>query len=153
MAALERVSDHVKEPKAGRTAVVTTNNNDAYRAAIDLHNIGIKVAAVVDSRANPDAPLAAELEKLAIKLYTGKAVGAAKGTFDLQACLDEGLAAGSDAAAQAGFGGGDVGEGDHSYAIEPQWINPTPYNKPYKQFVDQQNDVKASDVALAAQET
>ncbi len=282
MAALERVSDHIKEPKSGhvrqrlwhfypqqvvlaagagerpqvfgnndtpgvmlasaartfanqfgvkvgRTALVATNNNDAYRTAIDLHTIGIKVAAVVDSRAHPDVPLAAELEKLAIKVYTGKAVGAArggnqvkaallvstqghtedpiqidcdiiassggwnpnvhlfsqsrgktvydaaiaafvpgdsvaaersvgaaKGTFELQTCLDEGLSAGIDAAEKAGFSGGDAakatGEGDHAYAIEPQWINPTPYNKSYKQFVDQQNDVKASDVALAAQE-
>ncbi len=282
MAALERVSDHVKEPKpghvrqrvwhfypqqvviaagaaerpqvfgnndtpgvmlasaarifanqygvkAGSTAVVTTNNNDAYRSAIDLHNAGVKVAAVVDSRAKPEAPMAAELEKLSIKLYSGKAVGAAKGgkqvsaamlvstqgqtedpiqincdliassggwnpnvhlfsqsrgktkydetlaafvpgdsvaaersagaakgTFDLQSCLDEGLAAGKDAANQAGFSGGEVnaanGEGDYEYAIEAQWLNPTPYNKPYKQFIDQQNDIKASDVAQATQE-
>ena len=197
--------------------------------AIDLHNAGVKVAAVVDSRSNPNAPLAGELEKLSIKLYTGKTIGAAeggkqvkralivptngqaeepikidcdiiassggwnpnvhlfsqsrgktvyddtiaafvpgesvaaersagsaKGTFELQACLDEGAAAGADAAKQAGFDGGSVasanGEGDHPYAIEAMWLAPTPYNKDYKQFIDQQNDVKASDVKLAAQE-
>ena len=83
-------------------------------------------------------------------------VGAANGSFGLQECLDQGLAAGAEAAKLAGFKGknkkppkaGDDGD----YSIEALWISPTPYNKSYKQFVDQQNDVKVSDVNLAAQE-
>jgi len=215
--------------KPGNRAIVATNNNDAYRTAIDLHNGGVKVTAVVDSRMNPDAPLATDLRALSIELITGKAVGAAeggqhvryaqlvstqgltedpqridcdliaasggwnpnvhlhsqsgakpvydekifsfvpgqsrqaevsvgaaKGSFGLQDCLDQGLAAGNQAAKLSGFKGkakkapkaGD----DGVYRIEALWIAPTPYNKPYKQFVDQQHDTKASDVNLAAQE-
>ena len=215
--------------KPGSRAIVATNNNDAYRTAIDLHNAGVKVAAVVDSRMNPGAPLAADLEALSIELITGKAVGAAeggqrvryaqlvstqglteepqridcdliavsggwnpnvhlhsqsgakpvydeqifsfvpgqsrqaevsvgaaKGSFGLQDCLDQGLVAGNEAAKLTGFKGkakkapkaGD----DGIYAIEALWIAPTPYNQPYKQFVDLQHDTKASDVNLAAQE-
>ncbi len=215
--------------KPGSRAIVATNNNDAYRTAIDLHNTGVRVVAVVDSRMNPDAPLAAELETLSIELITGKtvgaaeggqhvryaqlvstqgiteepqridcdliavssgwnpnvhlhsqsgakpvyddevfsfipgqsrqvevSVGAAKGSFGLQDCLNQGLAAGNEAAKLTGFKGrakkapkaGD----DGIYSIEALWIAPTPYNKTYKQFVDQQHDTKASDVNLAAQE-
>ncbi len=36
----------------GRTAVVATNNDDAYRSALDLHRAGVAVAAVVDARAS-----------------------------------------------------------------------------------------------------
>ncbi|MFV2032851.1 MAG: sarcosine oxidase subunit alpha family protein, partial [Gammaproteobacteria bacterium] len=215
--------------KPGSRAIVATNNNDAYRSAIDLHRAGVRVVAVVDSRLHPDAPLATELAALSIELITGKTVGAAgggrrvayallvstrgdtedpqridcdliasssgwnpnihlhsqsgakpvydesicsfvpghsrqaevcvgaaKGNFGLQDCLDQGLAAGAEAARQAGFKGRNkkspkAGD-DGAYSIEALWIAPTPYNKTYKQFVDQQNDVKASDVNLAAQE-
>ena len=65
--------------RAGSTAVVSTNNNDAYRTAVDLHRAGVQVAAVVDSRRHPEAPLAGELERYAIPLYTGKTVGAVVG--------------------------------------------------------------------------
>jgi len=215
--------------KPGSRAIVATNNSDAYRTAIDLHNAGVKVIAVVDSRMNPDVPIANDLRALSIELITGKAVGAAEGTqrvryaqlvstqgltedpqridcdliaasggwnpnvhlhsqsgakpiydekifsfvpgqshqaevsvgaakgsFGLQDCLDQGMAAGNKAAKLTGFKGkakkapkaGD----DGIYSIEALWIAPTPYNKPYKQFVDQQHDTKASDVNLAAQE-
>ena len=75
----------------------------------------------------------------------------------MQTCLEEGATAGADAARLAGFDGTATppaaeGSGDCAYAIEPLWISPTPYNKTYKQFVDQQNDVKTSDIELAAQE-
>jgi heterotetrameric sarcosine oxidase alpha subunit len=215
--------------KPGRRAIVATNNNDAYRTAIDLHRAGVTVAAVVDSRSHPSAPLAAELENLSIRLITGStvgavdgrqhvsyahivntqgdmldperigcdlvacsggwnpnvhlhsqsgakpvyidsissfgpgqprqaevSVGAANGSFSLQDCLDQGSAAGAEAAKLAGFKVVKVNaanaEDEGVYAIEALWISPTPYNKSYKQFVDQQNDVKASDVALASQE-
>jgi sarcosine oxidase subunit alpha len=215
--------------KPGRRAVVATNNNDAYRTAIDLQRAGVMVVAVVDSRAHPNAPLADELEKLSIRLITGGTVGAAEGgqhvkyaqivttqgdtldperircdliacsggwnpnvhlhsqsgakpvyddsifsfipgesrqaevsvgaangCFSLQDCLDQGVAAGTEAAKLAGFRGSRFraakAEDETAYAIEAMWISPTPYNKSYKQFVDQQNDVKASDIELASQE-
>ncbi len=215
--------------KPGKRVLVTTNNNDAYRTALDLHHAGIFVTAVVDSRAHPEAPLADELKKLSIRLITGSTVGAAiggkrvkraqivstlgdtldpesidcdliassggwnpnvhlhsqsgakpvyddsilsfvpgesrqaetsagaaAGSFALQDCLTEGQIAGFEAAKSAGFKGrkGKVVKADDegAYATEALWISPTPFNKTYKQFVDQQNDVKASDVELASQE-
>ncbi|MDH3759382.1 MAG: sarcosine oxidase subunit alpha family protein [Gammaproteobacteria bacterium] len=215
--------------KPGKRVLVTTNNNDAYRTAIDLHRAGAFVAAVVDSRAHPESPLVEELKKLSIRLITGSTVGAAEGgkrvkraqivstlgdtldpesidcdliacsggwnpnvhlhsqsgakpvyddsilsfvpgesrqaetsagaaagSFALQDCLTEGHNAGHEAAKLAGFKGrkGKAAKADDegAYAIEALWISPTPYNKAYKQFVDQQNDVKASDVQLASQE-
>ena len=215
--------------KPGRRVVVATNNNDAYRSAIDLHRAGVYVTAVVDSRLHPAATLAPELEKLSIRLITGSTVGAAEGgnrvkaaqivttqgdtldperiecdliacsggwnpnvhlhsqsgakpvydesilsfvpgescqaevsvgaaagSFALQDCLDQGQSAGHEAAKMAGFKGRKTkafrAEDEGAYAIEALWISPTPYNKTYKQFVDQQNDVKASDVQLASQE-
>jgi heterotetrameric sarcosine oxidase alpha subunit len=215
--------------KPGSRAIVATNNNNAYRSAIDLHHAGVKVVAVVDSRVKPDSPFAAELEALSIRLITAKtvgavegrqhvayaqlvstlgqtedperidcdliasssgwnpnvhlhsqsgarpvydetiasfvpgqsrqdevSVGAAKGSFEIQDCLDQGCAAGIEAAKLAGFKSGSIkapkAESDGAYAIEALWIAPTPYNKGYKQFIDQQNDVKASDIQLAAQE-
>ena len=215
--------------KPGSRAVVATNNNDAYRTAIDLHDAGVDVAAMVDSRSNPQAPLAAELENRSIRLITGStvgsaegrqhvkyaqivptsgevveperidcdliaasggwnpnvhlhsqsgakpkyddsifsfvpgdsrqaevSVGAALGSFGLQDCLDQGRKAGTEAAKLAGFKGrgpAAIKAGDDgAYAVEALWIAPTPYNKNYKQFVDMQNDVKASDVELASQE-
>ncbi|MDH3859220.1 MAG: 2Fe-2S iron-sulfur cluster-binding protein, partial [Gammaproteobacteria bacterium] len=65
--------------KPGKRVVVATNNNDAYRSAIDLHRAGVYVAAVVDSRAHPEAPLADELKNLSIRLIAGSTVGAAEG--------------------------------------------------------------------------
>jgi sarcosine oxidase subunit alpha len=215
--------------KPGKRALVTTNNDDAYRTAIDLHRAGVFVTAVVDSRAHPESPLVDELKKLSIRLITGSTVGAAEGSkrvkraqivstlgdtldpesidcdliacsggwnpnlhlhsqsgakpvyddsilsfvpgvsrqaetsagaaagsFALQDCLTEGHNAGHEAAKLAGFKGkkGKAAKADDegAYAIEALWISPTPYNKAYKQFVDQQNDVKASDVELASQE-
>ncbi len=215
--------------KPGRRAVVATNNNDAYRTAIDLHHAGVTIAAVVDSRTHPDEQLAEELENLSIRLITGStvgsaeggqhvthaqivttqgdtldperihcdliacsggwnpnvhlhsqsgakpvyddsilsfvpgdsrqaevSVGAASGSFRLQECLDQGAAAGAEAARLTGFGAKTItaakAENEGAYAVEALWISPTPYNKNYKQFVDQQNDVKASDVVLASQE-
>ncbi|MGK0398939.1 MAG: heterotetrameric sarcosine oxidase alpha subunit [Gammaproteobacteria bacterium] len=217
--------------KPGTRAIVTTNNNDAYRTAFDLHKAGVKVMAVVDSRPNPDEHLVAQLAAISIRLITGKtvgsaeggqhvayvqlvstdgqtsdpekidcdliassggwnpnvhlhsqsgakpvyddsiasfipgisrqdesSVGAAKGSFHLQDCLDQGHAAGIDAAKMAGFKvkakakKAATAEDDGTYAIEALWVSPTPHNKSYKQFIDQQNDVKVSDVQLAAQE-
>jgi sarcosine oxidase subunit alpha len=65
--------------KPGRRAIVATNNNDAYRTALDLHRAGVTILAVVDSRAYPTAPLAGELARHSIRLITGRTVGAAEG--------------------------------------------------------------------------
>ena len=41
----------------GRRAVIVTNNDSAYRAALALSEAGIAVAAIVDLRADPNGPL------------------------------------------------------------------------------------------------
>ena len=80
------------------------------------------------------------------------AAGSANGAFSLAACLSEGHAAGATAAADLGFGKG-TGEAPSSddnaaYALKPLWH----VDGKKKAFVDFQNDVTASDVALAALE-
>ena len=39
----------------GRSVLICTNNDDAYRTAISLYKIGIKVSGIVDSR-NEQSP-------------------------------------------------------------------------------------------------
>jgi sarcosine oxidase subunit alpha len=61
--------------KPGKRAVVLTGNDDGYLAALDLHQQGVEVAAVVDMRANPsDRALLLALEKLGIVCHLGTTV-------------------------------------------------------------------------------
>jgi len=82
-----------------------------------------------------------------------RAAGAAAGTWSLSGCLQEGLAAGAAAAAEAGFGDGKappapaVAE-DEAAPLRPLWQVPGAG----KCFVDLQTDVTVGDVALAARE-
>ena len=51
-------------------AVVLAGNSDAYQAALDLHNAGVEVAAIVDLREKPDAtPAAQKLAAAKIRIY------------------------------------------------------------------------------------
>jgi len=45
---------------AGRSVVVATNNDDAYRTAFALHAAGVAVPAIVDAREAPSSAMAAE---------------------------------------------------------------------------------------------
>src|SRR5450830_96652 len=54
--------------------VVFTANSYGYRVTLDLMNAGIKVAALVDLRANAREPLAAELSAKGINIYSGYCV-------------------------------------------------------------------------------
>ena len=65
--------------KPGRRAVVFTNNDDAYRTALDLTDAGITVAAVIDSRPNPDGPLPDLVSARDIAVLDGSVVVAARG--------------------------------------------------------------------------
>ncbi len=58
----------------GRRAVVFTNNDGAYRAALDLLDAGVGVAAVVDLRRDPQGPLAAALRRRGVELLAGHAI-------------------------------------------------------------------------------
>lgn len=78
--------------------------------------------------------------------------GAANGQFSLKACLNAGAKAGKDLVRQCGFETNSTLEfraADEPYVIEPLW-QVTAYKG--KAFVDQQNDVTASDIALAERE-
>ncbi|WP_176508922.1 MULTISPECIES: 2Fe-2S iron-sulfur cluster-binding protein [Pseudomonas] len=61
--------------KPGQRAVVLTGHDDGYLAALDLHEQGVAVAALVDMRAAPaDVALASELERRDIPLHLGSTV-------------------------------------------------------------------------------
>jgi sarcosine oxidase subunit alpha len=79
-------------------------------------------------------------------------VGAARGDFALASCLADGIRAGSDAAAAAGFHPRSVtipSADAESTAVTPLWRVKAAKGKA---FVDFQNDVSASDVEIAHRE-
>ncbi len=83
--------------------------------------------------------------------------GAANGTLDLAGCLQEGAAAGNQAAIACGFEASTQpakAEPTDSEAILPLWLLPSPYTpgRGPKAFIDMQNDVGAADIALAVRE-
>ena len=83
--------------------------------------------------------------------------GAANGTLDLAGCLEEGSRAGSEAARACDFEADDqaaVAAAVDSEAILPLWNLPSPYppGRGPKAFIDLQNDVGVSDIALAVRE-
>ncbi|MBM3523120.1 MAG: sarcosine oxidase subunit alpha, partial [Alphaproteobacteria bacterium] len=67
----------------GRRAVVVTNNDDAYRTAIDLHDAGIGVLAVVDARPLPVGPLVAAVRERGIVLHTGRTAARTSGSREV----------------------------------------------------------------------
>ncbi|HZS84065.1 MAG TPA: sarcosine oxidase subunit alpha family protein [Stellaceae bacterium] len=86
-----------------------------------------------------------------------RSAGAARGSFDLAACLAEGHAAGLAAARAAGFAGPDSpppqAPAQAMSPIRPLWEVPSPHQgRRDRKFVDLQNDVTAADIALAARE-
>ena len=89
-----------------------------------------------------------------------RSVGACNGSFSLSACLREGLEAGAAAAADAGFATqtpitapevAEQAEGPTRQIWTVPTVHPIGQGK-RKHFVDQQNDVTAGDVHLAARE-
>ncbi len=83
-------------------------------------------------------------------------VGAARGSFTLQACLAEGAAAGARAAALCGFGGVEMPalpEVEDSAEAAPAPLSAVLSQRGARRaFVDLHNDVTAADIALAARE-
>ena len=69
----------------GRRAVLFTNNDDAYEAARDIVDAGGTVAAVVDCRPEPAAPLAPKLKEAGVALHTGSVIAATHGTKRVRA--------------------------------------------------------------------
>jgi len=87
-----------------------------------------------------------------------RAAGAANGTFALAAILEEGFAAGEEAAKAAGFKTKKTPRprADGHDFLPARWLWLTPSTKPLghggKHFVDFQNDVTAADLQLALRE-
>lgn len=63
----------------GRRAVVFTNNDDAYRTALDLHRTGAAIRAIVDVRAAGGGALATRAAAKGIEVLQGHAVVATHG--------------------------------------------------------------------------
>ena len=63
----------------GDRTVVVANNDDAYRTAITLKNLGLEVPAILDARASGGGALADEARALGIRVETGKGVAKVKG--------------------------------------------------------------------------
>jgi sarcosine oxidase, subunit alpha len=82
-------------------------------------------------------------------------VGAARGSFDLAACLHEGAAAGARAAIACGFATAEPKlpkvAARREAPPQPLWLIPGG-DRGRKSFVDLHNDVTAADIALAARE-
>jgi len=69
----------------GKSVVVFTNNDDAYRTALDLADAGVAVGAVVDARADPTGELAEKTAAKGIEVIKGSAVVRAIGGKRLRA--------------------------------------------------------------------
>ena len=63
----------------GSKAVVFTNNDSAYQTVLDLADVGIRVAAVVDVRSEPGGPLVAQVGRSGIEVLGRHAVVDVKG--------------------------------------------------------------------------
>ena len=63
----------------GEKVLVFTNNDDAYRTALDLNAAGIVVPAVVDLRADPQGSLPARAREAGIEILAGHGVVGTKG--------------------------------------------------------------------------
>ncbi|MGG7383187.1 hypothetical protein ACQ7B2_32170, partial [Escherichia coli] len=59
---------------AGRRAVLFTNNDGAYRTALDLGTAGVAVAAIVDVRPRPDGDLPDVARRQGIEILERSAV-------------------------------------------------------------------------------
>ena len=81
----------------GRRAVLFTNNDAAYEAARDLARAGVAIAAVVDCRPAPTAPLTDALREAGAALYAHAVVAATHGAKRVRAVTVKGLEAGGPA--------------------------------------------------------
>ena len=68
----------------GRRAVVFTNNDGAWRAALDLAEAKVEIAAIVDVRLRPGGAFAARAEEAGIQVLAGHAVVDTRGRLGLR---------------------------------------------------------------------
>ncbi len=65
--------------KPGTRAVVFTNNDGAYRTALDLSAAGVEIAAIVDLRPAPEGPATERAEAAGLPVLAGHAVVGSRG--------------------------------------------------------------------------
>ncbi|SFE80765.1 sarcosine oxidase subunit alpha family protein [Roseivivax sediminis] len=63
----------------GKRTVVVTNNDDAYRTALALHDAGLEVPAILDARAEGGGTLAEAARSRGIRILTGRGIAKVKG--------------------------------------------------------------------------
>ena len=63
----------------GKRAVLMTNNDGAYQAALDLTDTGVSIAAILDLRANPQGDLPKAARAKGIEILGGHAITKVKG--------------------------------------------------------------------------
>ncbi|MDT8328727.1 MAG: glycine cleavage T C-terminal barrel domain-containing protein, partial [Roseovarius sp.] len=63
----------------GDRTVVVTNNDDAYRTAITLKELGLDIPVILDARASGGGALADQARALGIRVENGKAIASVKG--------------------------------------------------------------------------
>ena len=70
------VRDYVKlyGVSPGDRTVILTNNDDAYKTALDLNSVGLSVPAIIDVRENSEGELVLKAKKLGINVRNGKAI-------------------------------------------------------------------------------
>ena len=71
--------------RPGNTAVVFATDDTAYETALALHNAGVEVRRVVDTRPRPSGHFTQESRRNGIRVTSGSAVIAAHGRFGLSA--------------------------------------------------------------------
>jgi len=70
--------------RPGNRAVIYTNNDSAYQAALDLHACGITVAAVIDVRDKVLGELPRRIRALGISVYGGHEIVVTRGYFGIR---------------------------------------------------------------------
>ncbi|MHC8509915.1 MAG: sarcosine oxidase subunit alpha family protein [Rhodospirillales bacterium] len=75
----------------GERTVVFTNNDDAYRTALDLKAAGAEVAAIVDARRAPDGELVTRAAEAGIEVLKDSVISAVKGGRAVKAVTVTGL--------------------------------------------------------------
>ena len=84
--------------KPGERAVVATMNNEGYAAALELHDVGVSIAALVDSRSEPARDAAVDaVRATGIPILAGHAVTRALGSRHVKGAVVERLGDGAPA--------------------------------------------------------
>jgi len=81
--------------KAGKCALVFTTNDSAYRTVADLHDAGIRVAAIVDCRSSVDDDVLSVATSRGIEVLENHFVIRAQGGGELRAALVRNVAGGA----------------------------------------------------------